>query len=176
MLVDEKTQDIREEANKLYNALRLSLLGEGKAIYLNVSGGSMYPFVKSGDKIKIEQIREEEIRIGDIAVVDRQAEAGPRFLVHRVVKITEDAGNRVYFTKGDAHKDTCLEGPIAINSIIGRVTQIKRNGLNIDFKTPLWRCLNSFIGKLSFRYPKIIPFLTCPYKLYQLLRESNRIF
>lgn len=159
-LIDEKAQQIKEEANKLYNDLRLSLLRQGEAIYLTVLGGSMYPFVKSGDKIKIEPINGRKIRIGDIAAVDMKTDERLRFFVHRIVKITTHNEKKIYFTKGDAHNGKGLDGPIAIDSIAGKVRQIERKGLNIDLETPLWRYLNNCIGRLSLRYPKIIPFFS----------------
>ncbi|MCX5680009.1 MAG: S26 family signal peptidase, partial [Candidatus Omnitrophica bacterium] len=160
MLMDEKAQYIKEEANKAYNDLRISLLQKGEAIYLTAFGGSMYPFIKNGDEIKIEPVSAEGIKVGDIVAVDRGTENSPRFLVHRVVMIKGGGPEKVYFTKGDAHNNKTLEGPVAIGSIIGTAARIKRRGLDIDLQTSLWRHLDRYVGWLSLKYPEILIYLS----------------
>lgn len=130
---------IKEKVGESPKDLYLLLLQEGKSIYLNAWGMSMYPFIKNGDRIKIEPVDEKEIKIGDVVAVDMKTKNEPWFFVHRVVKIAGSNGRRIYFTKGDLHKKG-LDKPAAIESIAGKVTQIQRKGIEIDLKRPLWRC------------------------------------
>ncbi len=153
------TMQTEEMVNRDAKGLFISLLRDGQPIYVNARGGSMYPFVKNGDKLKINPIIEEEIQIGDIIAVNIKNEEGPWFFVHRLVKITESNGKKIYFTKGDAQKGG-LDEPVTMDLIEGRVGQILRKNLNIRLELPLWRRLNTVIAKLSFKYPKILHFFS----------------
>lgn len=148
-----------EWANTDVKGLFLSLLRDRQPIYVNAWGGSMYPFIKDGDRIKINPINKEEVKIGDIIAVNIKKEEGPWFFAHRLVKITDCNGKRIYFTKGDAQKRG-LDEPITVDLIAGKVTQILRKNLNIRLELPLWRRLNTIIAKLSFKYPKILHFFS----------------
>lgn len=148
-----------ERANTDVKGLFLSLLQEGRSVYVDARGGSMYPFIKNGDKIKINPLNKEEIKIGDIIAVNIKKEEGPWFFAHRLVKITECNGKRIYFTKGDVQKKG-LDEPVTMDLIAGKITQIQRKNLKIDLNLPLWKRLNAIIAKLSFKYPKILPFFS----------------
>lgn len=150
----------------------LSLLEEGRPIYVNARGMSMYPFIKNADRLKIEPIRNERVKSGDIVAVKMRQEQGPLFLAHRVVKITGDNGNRVYFTKGDFHT-TCADKPVPFDLIAGKVTEIQRRDISIGLNLPLWQRINSLIAKLSFKYPKILRFLL---KFLALIVEWKWLF
>jgi len=160
MIAEEKKPPIKAKINEFSKNLYLSLLCEGKAVYINAWGMSMYPFIKNGDRIKIAPMDKREVKIGDIIAVDMKKKEGPWFFVHRVVKIAKrDDEERVYFTKGDAQKKS-LDDPVTIELIAGKVTQIQRRGLEINLEITLWRHLNNIIAKLSFRYPEILCFLS----------------
>jgi len=159
MIVEDNSLQIKKEINEFAKDLYLSLLREGKSVYLNTWGMSMYPFVKGGDRIKIVPIDEKEIKIGDVIAVNIKDINDAWFFVHRVVKITGCDGKRIYFTKGDFHKKG-LDNPITIELIAGKITQIQRISLDINLELPIWRHLNNIIAKLSFRYPRILNFLS----------------
>lgn len=173
----------KEEVDKFAKGLHLSLLREGKSIYVNAWGGSMYPFVKSGDRIRIVPIDKRKIKIGDIIIVNMRAQKGPWFFAHRVVKIVEYDGKTIYFTKGDFHKKG-LDAPVPEKLIVGKITQIIRRGVEIDLEHPLWRYFNSVIAKVSLSYPRILPSLSryinliiewkrLPFKVKNRLKKGN---
>lgn len=158
MIVEKKP--LTEEAqNGLAKDLYLSLLRQGNFIYVDAWGGSMYPFVKNGDRIKIEPVDKEKIRPGDIVAVDREDRVGVWFIAHRVVKITGDKGNRIYFTKGDANTSG-IDKAVAEELILGRITEASRKNLSIRFESCLWRIFNAIIARLSLRHPKLLLFLS----------------
>ena len=160
MIVEKRILKINERNDRLAKELCLSLLAKGLPVYSHARGMSMYPFIKNGDRIKTEPINKKgEIKIGDIVAVDMKDKKGPWSLVHRVVKIAGCGGNRIYFTKGDAHKEG-LDEPVTIELIAGKITQIQRKGLEINLERPLWKYFNNIIAKLSFRYARILPFLS----------------
>ncbi len=135
-----KKMIVKEEQKA--KALGSSLTQEAKPLYFNAKGLSMCPFIKNGDCIKVVPINKEKL-----------------FLTHRVVKIIEQDGKTAYFTKGDAHKGG-LENPVNSESIVGRVTEIRRGKISFDLNLPLWRRFNRFIAQLSLRYPKALSFLS----------------
>jgi len=77
---------------------------------LPAEGKSMYPLVKTGDKIHIRFCRPETLKIGDIVVFRR----GDITIVHRLLK---KLGTGVFLEKGDFQ----IKGlPINSNRIFGK--------------------------------------------------------
>jgi len=146
------------ENKELVRHLHLSLLREGKDIIVSAIGMSMYPFVKTGDRLKIASASENEIKIGDLIAVDRKDKEGAWFFVHRVVKIVRHNLKTIYFTKGDFHKKG-LDNPITIESIVGKVIHIQRRRLEMKLELPSWRRFNKVIAKMSLEYPRLLHFL-----------------
>jgi len=160
MIVEEKPAKIDKKVGGLSKELHLSLLKQDRPIYITVRGTSMYPFIKNADIIKIEPIdKEEEIKIGDMVAVDMKNESGPWFFVHRVVKITVRDRERIYFTKGDAHKKG-LDSPVTIKLIAGKITEIVRDNFMMQLERPSWQIFNPVIAKISLRCPGILVILS----------------
>lgn len=159
MIVEEKISKAVSFTNASLKNLYLSLLKEGKPIYMNAWGWSMFPFIKNGDRIKIEPIANSEIEVGDIVAVDMKNDTGPWFFVHRVVKISLSDKQRIYITKGDA-AGSGHDKPVTINLIVGRVTEIIRGKIAINLKLSFWRRLNRIIANISFKQSQILNFLS----------------
>ena len=149
---------ILQDKEKLYTFLKdsyLSILKEKRFIYLNISGFSMYPFIKKGDKIKVVFLSGDNLSIGDIFLIDGES----NLYVHRLVKIINKKDKKMYITKGDAHKNI-LDPVVDLKKILGRVVEIKRDNLSINLDGKFYRFINRILGFISFRYPKIIPFFS----------------
>jgi len=160
MILEEKVYTDKEQDKDLTKKLCFLLLADGLPVYSYACGISMYPFIKDGDRIKTEPIdKKTDIKIGDIIAVSLQNKLGPWSLVHRVVKITISDGKVIYFTKGDANQKK-LDPAIIRESIVGKVTQIERNGLKINLELSFWAYFNRIIAKLSLSYPEILHFLS----------------
>ncbi len=186
MIIEEKTPQTEERANKLVKDVCISLLGEGKSVCLNASGGSMYPFVKDGDIIKVVPLSENDIKIGDIISVDVDNKGKAWFYAHRLIKIVKDNDKKLYITKGDASKGG-FDEPVGFARIVGKVAEIERNGLEINLKRPLWRYLNTHIAKFSLNHPGklralglyislIIEWRRLPAKLIRRIRKTTFLF
>lgn len=121
----------------------------------------MYPFVKDGDRIKIEPIKSEDSpKIGDIIAVYRKGGMeGPLFLVHRLVKTIVEDGHNSYITKGD-HSGMTFDVAVKRDLIAGKITEIRRGDLCLRLERPVWRCLNPMIAKFSLRYPNLLNLLS----------------
>lgn len=120
----------KEEFYSLYK----DLLEKTQSFYMQVKGGSMYPFVRNGDSIEVLPLKQEynNIKKGEIILFTRNN----YFYVHRVIK---KAGDN-FITKGDFSFGT--DGNIPKNDIFARVISVQRNGRKIHLHSKL----NSFIG------------------------------
>lgn len=186
MILEGRDKEIIKKNYETAKDLYLSLLRKGQPICLNTYGISMYPFIRNGDRVKVESINEKEIKIGDIVALNKKDKDRAWFLVHRVVKIERDDENKIYFTKGDFQKKG-LDEPVTIEFIVGKITEVQRKTFTINFKRPLWKYVNNIIAKLSLRSPNIIRFLSWPLdliierrlffsKIKNRLKKKNPIF
>jgi signal peptidase I len=119
------------------------LTGRQGRIRLAVSGRSMVPLMREGDRVVV-QLAPERVRTGDIVVV-RGAQG---LVVHRVVRKLDQAGGVTYLTKGDAafHFDP----PVAAPNVLGQVVALERAGQhNIDLTRLTWRVFGLGLALLS---------------------------
>ncbi len=106
-VVDFKIHDSRSET-PLYGA------------YVIVSG-SMEPLIKIKDAVLIKRVDEDGIKKGDVVTYFSLDPAFYGILVtHRVVRIDEENGEKVYITKGD-HNETIDRNPVKFSQIRGKV-------------------------------------------------------
>jgi len=95
--------------------------------YFTVASSSMYPTLKTGDKITVEPIDPDLIQMGQVVVF--KAESG-KMIVHRVVK----REGFVLFTAGDSLRR--FDSPVHIFDVIGTVA-------GLEVIQPLSKCLRS---------------------------------
>lgn len=62
-------------------------LNEGRSVLIRVQGQSMLPFFRSGAKVRIEPLREEDIRRGNVLFA--QTDEG-HYLIHRLIGFESD--------------------------------------------------------------------------------------
>jgi|LSQX01.3.fsa_nt_gb signal peptidase I len=108
------------DSDELAILIRAATVG-GNAISFNAPGGSMYPFIHSGDKIVISPIDARSIRTGDVLTFVHNPSG--RVLAHRVIKIEKDR----YLCKGD-NSAYQADGWIGFDDVLGRVERVLRNG------------------------------------------------
>ncbi|MFH1380847.1 MAG: nucleotidyltransferase family protein, partial [Candidatus Omnitrophota bacterium] len=137
--------------------MHIGILQEGRPVYLNASGSSMYPFVKGGDILKVVSVKkEDQIKIGDMVAVDLEKTSDAWFCLHRIVSIFEDGGRRMYVTKGDANTES-VDRAFGFDRLIGKLVEVERNGLKINYERPLWdECLNRQIARISLKHGKAL--------------------
>ena len=86
-----------------------------------VLSGSMSPTFNRGDAVVINKLNTTEkykLKEGDII----QFVSGTKYVVHRIVEITNDEyGNKLFVTKGD-HNNTIDANKVAIEDVIGKVS------------------------------------------------------
>lgn len=86
-----------------------------------VLSGSMSPTFNRGDAVVINKLNtreKDELKEGDII----QFISGTKYVVHRIVEITNDEyGNKLFVTKGD-HNNTIDATKVAMEDVIGKVS------------------------------------------------------
>jgi signal peptidase len=69
-----------------------------------VHGGSMGDSIPSGSLVMARWVSADEVRLGDVILVQEQRDEGPAVpKIHRVVSLEPDGGNILVRTKGDAN-------------------------------------------------------------------------
>ncbi len=99
------------------------LLEDGFDIRISTLGLSMYPLIRTGDKITIGPGKNFEI--GDIVLFNRD----DQLVCHRLVKAYEKSGIKYYQTRGDSFFG--LDEPVTVEQILGKVVRIERE--NVSF-------------------------------------------
>jgi len=113
-----------------------------KYCYFIVEGNSMFPFLETGNTIKI--IKTRNVKIGDIAVFMANSD---RLIIHRVVKIKKDD----VLTKGD---NKAVFDPIFNKSkLIGKVIAIE----NKKTEQVVRKYVYPLIARFSYLQGKINP-------------------
>lgn len=80
-----------------------------------ILSGSMEPYISPGDMVIIQKTNASDVNVGDIIEYKL-----PNFnVVHRVISITYNNGDRFFITKGDANQNPD-KAPVSSNQIIGK--------------------------------------------------------
>lgn len=131
----KKTERLSKRARRKYNpvvyvptfviigVVVCFVMGVFKYQPLAVLSGSMSPTFNRGDAVVIKKLtkkEKDELKKGDVI----QFTAGSKYVVHRIVEVTNDAyGNRLFITKGDANNTKDM-GTVNYDNIIGEVSCI----------------------------------------------------
>ncbi len=157
------------------------ILDGGYYAVLPSIGPSMFPVIRSGDRVYIESLNGRIPSIGDIILFKYENKKTPSpqssshsgeeviMICHRLVKILDKDSTAYYQTRGDAffHKDT----PITYDQIIGRVVKVERSVVSLPRKILL--ILNPFLGKFTILNASIIALLVW---IKRALVKNNHLF
>lgn len=142
-------------ANEILIPEVIRLLDQGKSVTLQARGNSMLPFIR-GDRDSVVLIRQNQpARVGDIILADLGER---RYVIHRIYAINGDQVTLM----GDGNirgTEQC-----AMDSIMGRVSQVVRKGKNI-------RC-DSTTERLGAKLWKWL--LPCRRHLLAIYRRINK--
>jgi len=134
------------------------------SVCLRVLGGSMTPWIRSGDLVFIKRFDFERVSLGDVVLFERDG----RFFAHRMIGRAQGirAGEKVarLITKGDALDG--LDAPVSQDEFLGRATRIHRGRRHIDLES-----FNRIVfGRIVARFSRISPLL------YRPLRFAKHLF
>ena len=149
----KETSRIKVDPSILMNIAEL-MFCQGKSIIIPMTGNSMYPFIRGGDKVEIYKADVRGLKLSDIILV-RHSDG---YLIRRVYRID---GDDIYVI-GDAEAATI--GPINKNNIIGRVTTVIRNEKRIPCLSPGVRVLTFAWGVNRLMRPGMI-------RVYRMIHE-----
>ena len=105
--------------------LSRAVLERGAAFRFRAMGGSMYPMIEKGDVLTVAPLGRRAVSPGDVVEFLHPGHGGLR--VHRVV----GRRNGAYLVQGDGRTEP--DGWIPRENILGRVTEITRQGRRIYF-------------------------------------------
>ncbi len=120
--------------------LLAELLQRGEAVEFRARGGSMHPLIRDGDRLRIEPVRADQLRRGDVIAYRR----GARLLVHRYLGRWPDSGG--LRTRGDSH--TRVEPPLDPSEVLGRVRAVGRHGKKLRLDHASWRAVGLLLQPL----------------------------
>ncbi len=124
-----------------------SVLAKDRRFRFSARGTSMYPFVRDGDVIVIEPLREQRPRVGDVVACLRSDTN--RLFVHRILRQQADR----FLIKGDnAYVD---DGWFPRESILGRVIRIEREGTIVRFGLGIERLLIVALARWRWLVPVV---------------------
>ncbi len=106
-------------------------LAQGGRFPLRVSGTSMEPFIREGDRVFIEAVK-EPLKLGDVIFADTPQ--GP--VMHRITSFE----NGMLCMTGDAQ--IIPFGPFSKDSVIGAVYEFEHNGKKRKANT---KCIRFFV-------------------------------
>ncbi len=122
----------------LYNILLVGISEANKLEGINLFGyktyiitsESMKPTINIGDVIITKKCKEEELKANDIITFKKENEITN---THRIIRIEEENGNKVFVTKGDNNK-LQDEKKVSFNEVQGKVVlNIPKLGKIIEF-------------------------------------------
>ncbi len=122
-VVNSETDEVTSCGSSLSDILAQEVLARGFCLRVKGRGGSMYPFVQTGDMLLIEPKEAAELNIGDVILYRRPSGT---YVVHRLIKRN---GSATLLTKGDSLR--YYDAPVPAEQVLGRVTQIEVNGRRI---------------------------------------------
>jgi len=107
----------------------------GKTQWIQSIGNSMRPLIIEGSSLALEFCKSDKIKLGHIIAFRNNKDT----VVHRVIGFWNRA-EKVYFVeKGDNNPYFTL---VEQSALLGRVVSMKTGNKTVNFKSPLWRCLD----------------------------------
>jgi hypothetical protein len=140
-----KATEIQLSGQALVDLMQ-EIFARGMTFRFKATGGSMLPFIINGDVITFTPIANHTPRIGEVvAFIHPETN---NLIVHRI--IGQKGSSRLF--RGDAVTDQ-TDGLIPIQNLLGRVSQIERNGRQIWLGLGPERVLIAWLSRLNLLIP-----------------------
>lgn len=95
----------------------------GSLHFLTVLSGSMTPAISPGDIVVSQYVDPQTINVDDIVTFQYSDQKDTKSITHRVINISTQEGQRVFYTKGDANENPDLN-QVDAEDVIGKVVFI----------------------------------------------------
>lgn len=120
-------------------ALWQDLYNKKQQSWLSVLSGSMQPLLQIGDKVLVQSVRPDNIKLGDIIVF----KTPDKLIVHRVIRRYNSSS---FLQKGD---NTVTAEIVSSKDVIGRVTAIRKDDKIIYLNRGIWKFVNNVLTLFS---------------------------
>ncbi|RMF93794.1 MAG: signal peptidase I [Candidatus Schekmanbacteria bacterium] len=145
MSAQSKNNETGNSESKLFKELSEEILKRNHILRFEARGGSMHPFIKDRDIIKIKKIDPKKLKKGDIIFFSSNDN---KMIAHRIIKIKGSENKPLTFlTKGDACTNYDMEVPES--KVLGKIISIERNGKEMSEENLLAQFKNFIISKIS---------------------------
>jgi hypothetical protein len=124
--------------------LSADLLAHNVAISMQTQGASMFPVVPGGSVLRVEPVKVEDLRRGDVIVY----RVGDRMVAHRLIRQELVHGRIRLITRGDAFRRTALE-EVEPPQVLGRVAAIRWGRWQVRIDAGLGRFFNRLAARIS---------------------------
>src|SRR5580704_11980065 len=152
--VEEKERFISSPAD-LGSEISGKIHSQG-SVCLRVLGGSMTPWIRSGDLVFIKRFDFERVSTGDVILFER----ADRFFVHRIIgrrrSVPRGKEQALLITKGDALDG--VDAPVSAAEFLGRATRIHRGQRHIDLES----FTHVLVGRVLAHLSRMSPLLYRP--------------
>ena len=133
------------------------------------SGFSMWPFLKQGDRVIAKKIPVKELKIGDIALYQKNGQ----MICHRLVRKIVKEDDVLFYVRGD----NSFSSPelISENAFIGKVIGIVENDrVIVFFKGLRWRITSRFIVIIAPLVSRVNRIIKPGYKMIFKLKSKGK--
>jgi signal peptidase I len=137
---------------RLIDHVILEQLGKGKTFTFTLTGNSMHPLIRKGDRVHIQGCDPRDLSAGDIITYRNDA----LYVTHRVLWIRRRGTDIRLIAKGDS--EITVDPPLSPEHILGKVAAIGRANRVLHLEAPHWRLLNHFLWMLSLGEATLILF------------------
>jgi len=122
---------------------------------ITISGDSMFPAIKDGNRVIVKSIDYRQARIGDVLAYERYPDKN--IIVHRLVKKLHRGKQELFITQGDANSSYCSDGAIdPRRCLFSKVVAIVKKDAIIDMENNSMRFTGYFKALLLWYTPFLI--------------------
>lgn len=129
----------------LADILRESM-SQGQFPGITLTSNSMYPLLKTGDRISIEAVAPSDLQYGDIITLIDDSDRS-QLLTHRFWGKQLDKNKWWLLTRGDRPLE--FDTPFAASNLVGRVIDRQRNQRQLNLQTGSGAWLNGWLTKVA---------------------------
>ena len=119
------------------------LLYKKSKLWLPVLSGSMLPLFHVGDKVLVQLVEPDNIKIGIIVVFKNQ----DKLIFHRIIRKFNNNNRLSFLQKGDNSTNAEI---INSEDIIGKVIAVRKQNKIICSNDKTWKIFNQFLTIFSF--------------------------
>ncbi len=119
-------------------------LRQGQSLWFRVASGSMNPTIRIGDHVRIDPVKADEIRPGEIAAF----ETPDGLIIHRIVQRQQTGATVRLLQVADVElRPSWIEE----HAVVGRVIATNREGVQIDLQHPIARWCDTVTVYLRYQ-------------------------